>query len=279
VRLDTIRRAATATVVTGALGLATGLVAPGAAQIRPELGQPGKDVLWLPTPPGLVGKMLDMANVTAQDVVMDLGSGDGRLVIAAAKRGARAIGVEYNRDLVDLSRKNAAAQQVSDRARFVQADLFETDLRQATVITMFLRSDLNLKLRPTLLNLSAGTRIVSNTFTMGDWEPDDFATAERPCAHWCTAMLWIVPARVEGTWRLPDGELTLRQTFQMVDGTIRRGGVTTPIANGRLRGDEIVLTADGAQYRGRITGRTIEGTVSTRGAVLPWTATRVSGTP
>lgn len=278
-RLDTIRRAATATVVAGALGLATGLVAPGAAQIRPELGQPGKDVLWLPTPPGLVGKMLDMANVTAQDVVMDLGSGDGRLVIAAAKRGARAIGVEYNRDLVDLSRKNAAAQQVSDRARFVHADLFETDLRQATVITMFLRSDLNLKLRPTLLDLSTGTRIVSNTFTMGDWEPDDFATAERPCAQWCTAMLWIVPARVEGTWRLPNGELTLRHTFQMVDGTIRRGGVTTPIAHGRLRGDEIVLTADGAQYRGRITGRTIEGTVSMRGAVLPWTATRVSGTP
>jgi hypothetical protein len=113
---------------------------------------------------------------------------------------------------------------------------------------------------------------------MGDWEPVDFATAERPCAQWCTATLWIVPARVEGTWRLPDGELTLRQTFQMVDGTIRRGVVTTPMVNGRLRGDEIVLTAGGAQYRGRTTGKAIEGTVSTRGAVLPWTATRVSGT-
>jgi hypothetical protein len=249
-----------------------------AAQVKPELGQPGKDVLWLPTPLELVDRMLDMANVTARDVLMDLGSGDGRLVIAAAKRGARAIGVEYDLALVEASRQNAAAEGVSDRAIFVKEDLFETDLRQATVITMFLRSDLNLKLLPTLLDLSPGTRIVSNTFTFGDWEPDDFATAERSCTHWCTAMLWIVPAKVEGTWRLPDGELTLTQTFQAVGGTLRRDGMTTRII-GRLRGDEISLTGGGARYNGRVTDNRIEGTASARGATLPWTATRVSDRP
>jgi hypothetical protein len=261
------------TVIVAAAG-----VMADAAQVKPELGQPGKDVIWLPTPPELVERMLDMANVTAHDVLMDLGSGDGRLVIAAAKRGARAIGIEYDLTLVEVSRTNAATEQVSDRATFVKADLFETDLRQATVITMFLRADLNLKLLPMLLALSPGTRIVSNTFTFGDWEPDDFATAERSCAHWCTAMLWIVPAKVEGSWRLPDGELTLTQTFQAVSGTLRQGAVTTPIV-GRLQGDEISLNGGGARYSGRVTGDRIEGTASPGGAALPWTATRVPGSP
>jgi SAM-dependent methyltransferase len=161
----------------------------------PRPGQPGKDVLWLPTPEPLVDVMLNLARVTARDVVFDLGSGDGRLAIAAAKRGATAIGIEYNADLVELSKRRAAAAGVRQRATFVRADFFQVDLSAATVVTLFLNDDLNLKLRPRLLKLTPGTRIVSNTFSMGDWEPDDIASVERGCANWCTALMWIVPRR------------------------------------------------------------------------------------
>jgi len=139
---------------------------------EPQVGQAGKDVVWVPTPQALVDKMLDMAKVTPQDFVMDLGSGDGRTVITAAKRGARAMGIEYNPNMVDLSKKNAAAAGVTQRATFQQADLFETDFSKAQVITMFLLPSINMKLRPKLLELRPWTRIVSNTFTMEDWEAD-----------------------------------------------------------------------------------------------------------
>jgi precorrin-6B methylase 2 len=173
-----------------------------AQQFKPEVGQHGKDVVWVPTAQPLVEKMLDMAKVTPEDYLIDLGSGDGRTVIAAAKRGARALGIEYNPDMVELSRQNAEAEGVSGRATFVKADLFESDFSQATVITMFLLPELNLRLRPTLLSLKPGTRIVSNSFTMEEWEPDETATVSDGCSSWCTALLWIVPARVDGTWRL-----------------------------------------------------------------------------
>jgi SAM-dependent methyltransferase len=256
------------------VALTTTLLAQTGAVPRPELGQPGKDVIWLPSPQALVDKMLDLAKVTARDFLLDLGSGDGRLVIAAAKRGARAMGVEYDAALVQLSRTNAATERVSDAVTFAKADLFETDLSKATVITMFLRSDLNLRLRPKLLDLTPGTRVLSNTFTMGDWEPDDFVVVERDCANWCTAMMWIVPAKVQGTWRLPEGDLTLEQTFQVVTGTLRKGTVRTPVADGRLRADQIAFTAGGERYSGRVSGSTIEGTVTARGVPVKWTATR-----
>ena len=137
---------------------------------EPKVGQAGKDVVWVPTSQALVDKMLDMAKVTPQDFVMDLGSGDGRTVITAAKRGATAMGIEYNPDMVELSKKNAAKENVSAKATFVKADLFETDFSKATVITMFLLPDINVKLRPKILNLKPGTRVVSNSFTMEDWE-------------------------------------------------------------------------------------------------------------
>ena len=146
-------------------------------QFEPRVGQPGKDVVWVPTPQALVDKMLDMAKVTPSDFVIDLGSGDGRTVITAAKRGATAMGIEYNPDMVELSKRNAEKEGVTSRATFVKQDLFETDFSKATVITMFLLPDINLKLRPKILNLKPGTRIVSNTFTMGDWKADE--TAER----------------------------------------------------------------------------------------------------
>src|SRR5687767_10043400 len=185
---------------------------------EPQVGQGGKDVVWVPTPQALVDKMLDIAKITPQDFLMDLGSGDGRTVITAAKRGTRAMGIEYNPDMVELSKKNAAAAGVSDKATFVKADLFETDFSKATVISMFLLPSINMKLRPTILNLKPGTRIVSNTFTMEDWQADETATITDDCTSWCTALLWIVPAKVEGSWTTPQGDLKLTQQFQNVTG-------------------------------------------------------------
>jgi SAM-dependent methyltransferase len=230
---------------------------------EPSVGQEGKDVVWVPTPQVVVDKMLDMAKVTSEDFVMDLGSGDGRTVITAAKRGARALGVEYNPNMVELSKRNAEKERVSDRAQFVKADLFETDFSKASVITMFLLPDINLKLRPKILNLKPGTRIVSNTFTMGDWKADETADlgagGNGNCNEsWCTALLWIVPAKVGGTHKLPQGELTLKQEYQMLSGTLRTEGKTIAIANGRVRGEEISFRAGGRDYRGRVSNGKLE---------------------
>ncbi len=247
---------------------------PAKEQYQPQVGQEGKDVIWVPTPQTLVDKMLDMAKVTPKDYVIDLGSGDGRTVITAAKRGARALGIEYNPDMVELSKRNAANEGVSDKANFVKADLFESDFSQATVITMFLLPEINLKLRPRILELKPGTRIVSNSFTMGEWTADETATANDGCGGYCTALLWIVPAKVEGTWQLPQGELTLKQNFQLFSGTLKSGSNTMPITNGRLRGDQISFSAGGAQYTGRVSGNAIEGTVKSGGSNSKWSATR-----
>jgi len=242
-----------------------------AQEYKPEVGQEGKDVVWVPTPQALVDKMLDLAKVTPKDYVIDLGSGDGRTVITAAKRGAKAHGIEYNPEMVELSKRNAAKEGVSDRATFAKADLFESDFSQAQVITMFLLTSINAKLRPKILDLKPGTRIVSNTFDMGEWKPDETAKVSG-CESWCTAHLWIVPAKVGGTWKLPQGELSLKQTFQMISGTLKNGNVITPIS-GKLNGDEISFTAGGAQYTGRVNGSTIDGTLK-GGSNGKWTATR-----
>ena len=256
-----------------AAGLIAHAQAPATDTFQPSVGQPGKDVVWVPTPQAVVDKMLDLAQVTASDYVIDLGSGDGRTVITAAKRGARALGIEYNPDMVALSQKNATAAGVTGRATFTKADLFETDFSQATVITMFLLPDINLKLRPKILDLKPGTRIASNTFTMGDWQPDQTATMENDCVSWCTALFWIVPAKVQGVWKMPQGELNLTQMYQMVSGSLKNGANTTPLTDGKLRGDQITFTAGGVQYTGKVTGNTIEGTTS-GAATGAWRATR-----
>lgn len=232
-----------------------------AKDYEPMSGQPGKDVMWVPTPQALVDKMLDVAKVTRDDVVIDLGSGDGRTVITAAKRGAKALGIEYDANLVELSKRHAAREGVSDKATFVKADIFESDFSQATVITMFLLEDLNRKLRPKLLGLKPGTRIVSNTFDMGDWKPDEVAYADQVCdTHfYCTANFWIVPAKVEGTWRLPQGELVLKQQYQMLTGMLKDGGTSVAISNGRMIGDRISFSANGTEYSGQVTGDAIDG--------------------
>jgi len=239
----------------------------------PTVGQEGKDVIWVPTPQALVEKMLDVAGVTLKDYVIDLGSGDGRTVIAAAKRGARALGIEYNPDMVELSKRNAAKEGVSDKATFVKADLFESDFSRATVITMFLLADINLKLRPRILNLAPGTRVVSNNFTMGAWSADQIVTAEDDCALYCVAYFWIVPAKVEGVWQLDGRELTLIQTFQMVSGTLKSGSNTMQVVEGRLEGNRITFTAGDNEYVGQVSGNTMAGVVSGGGN---WKASRTN---
>jgi SAM-dependent methyltransferase len=241
-------------------------------EYQPEVGQEGKDVVWVPTPQVLVDKMLDMAKVTSKDYVIDLGSGDGRTVITAAKRGAKALGIEYNPEMVELSKRNAAKEGVTDKATFMKADLFESDFSQATVITMFLLPSINIKLRPKILDLKPGTRIVANSFDMEDWKPDETAKMDG-CSNWCTAYLWIVPAKVGGTWNLSQGELTLKQTFQMISGTLKSGNNTTQITNGKLNGDQITFTAGSAQYTGHVSGNSIEGTVK-GGSNGKWRATQ-----
>ena len=266
--LRVVRRAS---LTVGLLLVATSVFAQATATqkpFEPTVGQQGKDVVWVPTPQSLVDKMLDIAKLTPQDYLMDLGSGDGRTVITAAKRGARAKGIEYNPDMVALSQKNAAAAKVpTDRASFEKADLFETDFSQATVITMFLLPQINLKLRPKILDLKPGTRIVSNTFTMEAWEADQSETVSDGCTSWCTALLWIVPAKVAGTWAMPQGALTLTQEFQKLSGTLG----STPIAEGRMRGEEISFTAGGTKYTGKVNGTMMQGTLSTGGQ---WAATK-----
>lgn len=233
---------------------------------EPEVGQPGKDVVWVPTSQNLVEKMLDIAKVTPQDYLIDLGSGDGRTVITAAKRGLKAHGIEYNPDMVALSQRNAAAAGVTDRATFEKADLFESDFSRATVITMFLLPSINEKLRPKILDLKPGTRIVSNTFTMGDWRADDTATVGDGCTNWCTALLWIVPAKVDGAWQLGNQPLSLTQSFQMVSGTL--GGAE--VSGGRLIGNAITFTVNGVRYNGTVDGKTMKGSTPS-GA---WSAVR-----
>lgn len=244
---------------------------------RPEIGQKGKDVIWVPTPQALVDKMLNLAGVTAKDYVIDLGSGDGRTVITAARRGARALGIEYNPDMVALSRRNAEKAGVGDKARFRTGDIFKTDFSDATVLTMFLLPDLNIKLRPKILEMRPGTRVVSNSFTMEEWKPDRSVRVpkEDGCDSYCTAYLWIVPAKVSGVWRIGNGELTLEQEYQTISGALNNGRKTMRVTGGRLRGEEIRFNVGDAVYTGRVLGEKIEGTVRLRGRTEKWTARRI----
>jgi hypothetical protein len=239
----------------------------------PVEGQAGKDVVWVPTPYALVEKMLDMAKLTPQDYVIDLGSGDGRNVIAAAKRGARGHGVEYNPKMVELSRRNAAKAGVSHLATFIEGDMYTADISKATVMPMFLLTENLDKIMPKFLDLKPGTRLVVNGFRISGWEADETGTAEGDCGSWCTAYLWIVPAKVEGTWRLAEGELVLAQKFQKFTGTLSVNGKRTEIKDGHLNGDEFRFTAGGARYTGRVNGNSMQGQVSgsTSGS---WTATK-----
>jgi SAM-dependent methyltransferase len=246
---------------------------------EPRQGQMGKDVIWLPTPESLVERMLTMAQVGPRDVVYDLGSGDGRMVIAAAKRGAQAIGVEFNPELVAFSESRARGQGAARKARFIRGDIFETDFSDATVVTLYLLSTVNMRLRPTLLKMRPGTRIVSHAFTMDDWAPDELSRAEQR-----TAYLWIVPAAVEGSWRvdLQDGrsfDVALVQRFQKVEGTVALGTVEAGLREPVLRGDTIrfgFVDQDGVWHEltGTVSGERMSGKFEATGRRGGWTATR-----
>lgn len=241
---------------------------------HPVPGMPGKDVVWIPSPEHTVDAMLDLARVTPQDFVIDLGSGDGRNVIGAAKRGARALGVEYNPDLVALSKRAAAEAGVGDRAVFVHGDMFEADISQASVLLLFILPDHLARLTPKFLSLKPGTRVVTNTYEIGGgWEPDDKVYAQ-PCRSWCVLSLYVVPARVAGTWRLDNGAyLTLEQDFQKLTGRYDLDGLVISIENGRLRGNEIRFTINRTEYTGRVDGDAMSG--SAHGHIdVAWRAAR-----
>lgn len=273
--MKTVRRAALACMcLTLVLHGAESVHAQsGTGQYQPKFGQPGRDVVWIPSPDDMVGKMLDMARVTPRDYVVDLGSGDGRNVIAAARRGAQALGVEYNPDLVELSKRKAAEAGVADRAQFVQGDMFKADISRATVLVLFLIPDNLERLAPKFLGLAPGTRIVSNTYEIGGgWHPDH-TDGVSPCASWCEAHLYIVPARVAGAWRMPQGVLTLVQEFQYLAGTYEIDGGISLLVDGHLRGSEIQFTVNNVQYSGRVNGDRMEGVAKGR-TTSAWAAVR-----
>jgi SAM-dependent methyltransferase len=268
------RSAIIAAVLSVAVNASAQAPADAREPFKPTVGQAGKDVVWVPTPAALVEKMLDMAKVTPQDYVMDLGSGDGRNIIAAARRGATAVGVEFNPDMVELARKEAQAQGVADKATFIQGDMYEADISKATVLALFLLPHNLNKLLPKFLDLPPGTRIVGNTFAPDGWTADETETISGDCVSWCTSLLWIVPAKVDGTWKMPQGELALKQEFQMVSGSLTSSG-SPGLVNGKLRGDLITFTVGDTEYSGRVNGDRMEGTSKANGTNGNWTATRV----
>jgi hypothetical protein len=266
-----------------ALAAALALALPSFAQDRkfePQVGQAGKDVIWVPTPEEVVDRMLTMAQVGPNDFLMDLGSGDGRTVIAAAKRGAKALGIEYNPDMVKLSQDNAQKAGVTEKASFRRADIFQTDFSQASVITLYLLPTLNMKLRPQILQMKPGTRVVSHSFTMEDWEPDEVSSMDGRRAYF-----WVVPANVMGTWSLDAGngkpaDLTLEQTFQKINGYVSLGAVHGGLRDARLSGATIAFSfvddkAVRRDYVGTVNGRQITGTFRDQnGATGNWSATK-----
>jgi Methyltransferase domain len=247
-----------------------------ATEYQPSPGQEGKDVVWIPTSYPLVDKMLDLAGVTASDFLIDLGSGDGRTVIAAAKRGAKALGIEYNPEMVELSRRNAAKEGLADKAEFIEGDVFEADFSKATVITLFLLPELNLRLRPKILDMTPGVRVVSNSFDMDDWMPDQRIKIPEDCVRFCTAYFWIVPAKAQGRWKMPDGELALKQKFQMLSGTMKVGNKSAAIKAGKMIGQQITFSVGKAVYTGLVNGNTIDGVRKSGTAETKWRATRAN---
>jgi precorrin-6B methylase 2 len=271
------RRLRTFALLPGCI-LALAVFASAQTTFAPTVGQPGKDVVWVPTSPALVETMLDLAEITPADLVMDLGSGDGRNIIAAARRGVRGIGIEYNPQMVELSRRLAQEAGVSDLATFVEGDMYEADISKATVLALFLLpANLN-KLQQKFLDLAPGSRIVNNTFFVEGWEPDARETIADDCTSWCTAGLYIVPAKVGGAWRFDEGqEVTLTQRYQMLTVTMSGNGEGAPAGSGRVKGRGMTFSVGGLNYAGDVNGDRIVGTVTpaSGGASRPWTATRI----
>ncbi|MBU3723942.1 MAG: methyltransferase domain-containing protein [Burkholderiaceae bacterium] len=248
---------------------------------RPSVGQEGKDVIWVPTNGELVGKMLEAAKVTSSDIVYDLGAGDGNIPITAAKKyGVRAVGIEFNADMAALARRNAQRAGVADRVKIINGDIFQENFSEATVVTLYLLPDLNLKLRPTILKMKPGTRVVSHAFDMGDWEPDQRIESSR-----ANAFLWVVPADVAGEWALDGVEihqkvsLQLSQRYQRIGGNIVIGKSIQPILGAQIEGDRLsfrYLDAKGVLHhiKAVVRGSTLEGEHQTGSTYSPLKGTR-----
>jgi SAM-dependent methyltransferase len=270
--LNALRRVLQSFVVLSFAVVAAVSAAQEKKPFEPVVGQSGKDVVWVPTPYVTVEKMLDLAKVTPQDYVMDLGSGDGRNIIGAAKRGARGKGVEWNENMVELAQRLAREAGVADKAEFVQGDMYAADISKANVMAMFLLTENLDKLMPKFVALRPGSRIVINGFGITGWTPDVTERAGGDCGSWCTVHLFHVPAKVAGTWQMPGGELTIKQSFQKISGTLTNGGNATPI-EGSLKGEDITFTAGNATYTGRVNGTAMSGEV-TGGPGGKWSATK-----
>jgi SAM-dependent methyltransferase len=246
---------------------------------KPQVGQAGKDVVWVPTPDELVQRMLRMAKVTPQDLVFDLGAGDGKIAIAAGKLGANSVGIEYNPDMAKLASCLVTAEGVGNKTRIIQGDIFKEDFSKATVITMYLLPELNLCVRHRILGMKPGTRVTSHQFTMGDWEADETSEFE-----YRTAYLWIVPARVDGTWVLRDSSggstaVNLTQTFQKLTGDVVSGAPKQPLVGATLRGDQLRFAFNDDKgvtrnFTGSVRGNELVGTLKS-GSV----ETKVTGAP
>jgi hypothetical protein len=250
-------------------------------QYAPRIGERGKDVIWVPTVDALTLAMLKAARVSAQDYVVDLGAGDGKIPIAAAKHfGARALGVEYNPQLVKLAQCNVRAEGVDGKVEIREGDIFQTDFGEATVLTLYLLSDLNMRLRPTILRMRPGTRVVSNTFKMGDWSPDEFIEAEIGNTR---AYLWIVPAAVEGVWRFEEANggdvfrVSLAQHFQEVRGVLLGSARESSLSDTRLQGANIEFTlarSEPVKVKGVVAGDRIDAQVERAGAARSYVGRR-----
>jgi len=253
---------------------------------QPSVGQEGKDVVWVPTPDALMEAMLDIVKIQGNDILYDLGSGDGKIVIGAAQRyGIKAVGIEYNPDLVALAKRNAARAAVNDKVAFIRGDIFKMDFSEATVLTLYLLPDLNLKLKPTILAMRPGTRVVSNSFDMGTWPAD--TTIELEGAR---GYFWVVPAPVQGRWQLgvqgaqPAVELDIQQSFQLLSGRMLLNGESLSILSGRMQGETIAFTygtrsASGDRPRGTFQGAvkagTLTGTLSDQGVKQQMAGVRI----
>jgi len=268
--------------------VALAIALPAAAQkdksYEPHIGQPGKDVIWVPTPDEVVERMLRMAQVTPDDYVVDLGAGDGKIAIAAVKKfGARSLGIEYNPDMARHAQLNVERAGAAGRARIVQGDIFVSDFSQATVVTMYLLPALNLKLRPQLLAMRPGTRVVSHSFSMDDWEADEISSLDGRRAYF-----WVVPAAVAGAWTLELAgggaaeklELTLEQRYQKIEGTVALGNALGGLREPRLRGYLVAFAyVDGKgvlrEFSGKVSGARMEGTFrADNGTEGRWTAAK-----
>jgi len=254
-------------LLTSWLNLAIASTTTPAAEYKPQVGQEGKDVIWVPTPEGLIDKMLEAAKVSDKDTLFDLGAGDGIIAITAARKyGAKSVGIEYNPEMAQFARRKVAEAGMTDKVKIITGDIFQEDFSAATVVTLYLMPHLNLKLRPILLKMKPGTRVVSNTFTMGEWEPDETVFDQ----HW-KGYFWVVPAQIEGAWVMTGMEggplrLNISQSFQNIGGTLTRGGQTLTLLGAKLRGDEVkfqFVTPDRKvhAFSGRLEGRRLTGTV------------------